>query len=84
MAIISFNVQTDDGTTINISHAVSLTDNSLNLFLTAAGASHPGYSNSQLILGWVNNNMQNAVNYTYAYQQSQLTPPTPIDYTIIS
>jgi hypothetical protein len=85
VATISFTIQTDDGTTVNAAHTVSLTDAALANFLTAFGSQMPpGTSNNTLILAWVQGNMQRAVGLVQSYNQSVVTPPTPITFSIIS
>jgi len=83
MATISFTVQTDDGTTVNASHSVALSDTNLSRFLTAMAATYaPGASNAQLITMWVSGNMARANTFVTSYEASQVAAPNSVSYVI--
>lgn len=82
MATVAFTVQTADGTTINITHTVNLSDADLNRMFAAMLANNPGFTNDQLVRGWVTRNMQNASDITVAHEQTLAVPPAPVSFSL--
>jgi len=83
MASIVFTVQTDDGTTVNATHNVVISDTNLSRFLTAMAATYaPGASNAQLITMWVSGNMARANTFVTSYEASQVAAPNSVSYVV--
>jgi len=84
MATFTFSIATDDGTTINVTHTATTTDQALTDLLDALHAQNPGATNMQLFTGWVHYNMKQLIGIVQSYKQSLVVQPNTVTYSITS
>jgi hypothetical protein len=82
MATITYTIVSDNGN-MNVSCNVIVSDNDIQDFIIASSIINPGLTANQILLNWVQFNMNSATGIIQNYRQSLIASPPAVNVEII-